>query len=308
MNNLKGARLGFINFKEALLIEADLSKCEFFLCSLNNADLTGAKLNNGSFSGCDFYNSNLSKTNFSKSNLSSACIVDAKMVDADVSDTTLDYTEFINTDLSRANFSNASMFNTDFRGSNLTNANFRNATMLYVDLSDTILDGADFTDAEIEIEDTEIQKWLGPENLSKVKISSHMSDDYRKLNFSFESQRFCELISDVPVNSLPKSGFKNRKHTVIVKTVIKEYSVWYSVVVMDGDVAIIDISSLYDYSKEKYTVLTMPKRKVVLSTLEYDSCGNRLPFWNVSIFFDKSGLPSRVRFHHVDEGIVSEFI
>lgn len=308
MNNFKSARLGFINFKEAMLSEADLSKCEFFLCSLNNADLTGAKLNNGSFSGCDFYNSNLSKTNFSKSNLSSACIVDAKMVDADVSDTTLDYTEFINTDLSGANFSKASMFNTDFRGSNLTNANFRNATMLYVDLSDTILDGADFTDAEIEIEDTEIQKRLGPENLSKVKISSHMSDDYRKLNFSFESQRFCELISDVPVNSLPKSGFKNRKHTVIVKTVIKEYSVWYSVVVMDGDVAIIDISSLYDYSKEKYAVLTKPKRKVVLSTLEYDSCGNRLPFWNVSIFFDKSGLPSRVRFHRIDEGIISEFI
>lgn len=308
MNRLKGAKLICINFHEVHLNGADLSKCEFIGCLLENAELLSANLSNGSFVGCDFSQSNLSKANFNNADLSSASFADAIITDTNLSGSSLCFTGFINTDLSWANFSNASMYRANFRGSNLTNANFRNATMLYVDLSDTILDGADFTDAEIEIEDTEIQKRLGPENLSKVKISSHMSDDYRKLNFSFESQRFCELISDVPVNSLPKSGFKNRKHTVIVKTVIKEYSVWYSVVVMDGDVAIIDISSLYDYSKEKYTVLTMPKRKVVLSTLEYDSCGNRLPFWNVSIFFDKSGLPSRVRFHHVDEGIVSEFI
>lgn len=279
----------------------------FFLCVFEKAILTGANLSNGFFVGCDFSESNLSGANFSNSDLSSASIVDAIMLDADLSKTDLTFTELFRSNLSGTSFYKAYLFKADLSGSNLTNANFRKAQLLYTDLSNTILTGADFTDAEIEVEDTEILKWLGPENIKKVKISSHMDKKYRKLNFIFESERYCKLSSDYPTEIFPESGFIDLKHTIIVKTFIKEYAVWYTVQIKNQDIVVLEISNFYDYSNDKESGLKKNKKMIVLKTITEDKNGYPLPNLKLTIYFDKSGMVKRLNIHSYREGITTEY-
>lgn len=221
--SMKGSKLTWLTFKEAQMQGADLSKCRFIACSLEKANLSEADLSNGSFFACDFSDSNLSKANFSNTDLSNARITKANMEDSDLSNSVLVNTDLVQTNLSGASFLNANMWSANLRGSNLTNANFKNAVLLYTDFSDTNITGADFTDAEIEINDFEIQKWLGPENLKKVRICSHMHNDYRKLDFKFQSERYCEIITETPIDAIPVSEFINLKHRLLINTeVIRE--------------------------------------------------------------------------------------
>jgi hypothetical protein len=213
--SMKGSKLICVTFCKAQLPGADLSKCKFIACILKKANLSSANFSNGSFFACDFSGSNISNANFSNSDLSNAGINDANMSGANLSNAVLISTEFVRTNLTGANFNNADLLNANLRGSNLTNANFRNASLLYTDFSNTILMGADFTDAEIEVEDTEILNWLGPKNIKKVKIGSHIDESHRKLNFTFESERFCKLSTNNPIYRMPESGFVNLKHTIV---------------------------------------------------------------------------------------------
>lgn len=147
--NLQGSNLSEINFanahlKKAWLTRANFAKATFYKTNLNYATLNKSDFHEAEFRECLLKKSVIDGTSFEHakmyaSNFAEAKIIDAYMTHCDMYgtgfvDAKLNMVHFDNSDLSKALFKGAHLKNVTFKHANLTEANFEFARFTNVDL------------------------------------------------------------------------------------------------------------------------------------------------------------------------------
>ncbi len=133
--NLIGARFSG-NFTGAILRDADFSHCELLTCDFTGARMERVNLSNVSYCvHCIFSNADMSSANLAN------LYIDEGNIDEEY--------HWHNVNLSGANLTGANLPRQSFRNANLTGAVFRNANLSHSDLSHADLMDTDFTEADL---------------------------------------------------------------------------------------------------------------------------------------------------------------
>ena len=152
--DLSGARLGSIDLRGAVLVEANLSDAYLRLADMKGVALPAANLSNADLWGADMDSALLLETDLSGANLRSADLPNAVLLGTDLSSASLVSTDLSDADLSDANLSGANLDTANLSGANLSEANLRGANLFFADLSDANLRGAEGVTREELVQDT----------------------------------------------------------------------------------------------------------------------------------------------------------
>ena len=142
-NNIDNIKLLFGSFTESII-----DNCVFNNCTFNNVIFKNSQLNSVTFNDCYF--KNISFMNECK--IQNVNFVNCVMIrDSDdensffISNSSVDYCDFRNMDLTYSSFSNSSITTSDFRGTNLKDAFFEDVDLTGITIDETtILDGTRF--------------------------------------------------------------------------------------------------------------------------------------------------------------------
>lgn len=143
--NLSGGRFAYLDFPRALLQEADLASCVFFICHFVQADFTKATL-----LGATFYKTELLDARFCNIRASRVQLSHSDLRQSDFSDAFMMDATLIECQLENANFSRARLGGAVIAGE-CKRVNFQDADLDGSDLSNTRLIECKFEGAEYNL-------------------------------------------------------------------------------------------------------------------------------------------------------------
>ena len=163
--NLSNLNLSGINFRKAILKQANL----------NNTDLSKAQLNNADLEKANLLGANLSSTNFQGANLDFAILKAIINRQTIMADKYLKIYEIVNHTGESKNFtgidlSNSNLFKADLSNAELGNAKLNNANLNSANLSNAYLHKADLTGANLQNADL-TNTYFSQANLTSAYLS-----------------------------------------------------------------------------------------------------------------------------------------
>lgn len=148
------------DMRNADLSDADFSGAKMSGVNLSNANLTGAKFIGTDLTGADLRNTILENTDFSGAQLTNANLTRTDLTKARLAGTLLNDARLVEVNLAGVMLSGASINNADLTGSNLRSITVAGSALSNTDLSGAILSNADLSGA-----------WINRSNLSGTDLS-----------------------------------------------------------------------------------------------------------------------------------------
>lgn len=259
---------------------------------LNNADLPGANFENANMEQC-----HLDGVNFNHSNLKGANLKNASLHDM----------SFRNSNLKNADFSNTSLYEINLSECDLTGVNFTNAHFYEVNLTNTKIRGANFTGVQINEEDTDLMKAIGPRNLKKVCIISHEPLPFIDINITFNSTHQKTYPDDLTTKEIDELKPTQTQTTVQIATTQLSDGTNYKLTIESNGVRSLEVTNFYDLTTDRLQKIRKSKNKKYLGTFTEDIQGNHLPYYGLTIYLKSDGSVRKLVLEKNEYGEVVEY-